>query len=259
MLVDMKRWFRDLTLNVILRMVAGKRYCGGGADAEETRRCHQVLREFFELAGGFVAADAMPYLGWLDVGGLEKRMKKNAEELDGIVGGWLAEHREKEYSGENQKPEDFMDVMLSVVQSAELQAHALRLHACGGSDTTTVMLVWALSLLLNNRRVLKKAQEELDKHVGRERRVDESDISNLVYLHVIVKETLRLYPAGPLGGTREFTEDSHIGGYHVPKGTWLTVNLWKLQRDPNVWPDGPLEFRPERFLSRGKKCGCEGA
>ncbi|KAL0332664.1 UNVERIFIED_CONTAM: cytochrome [Sesamum calycinum] len=266
MLVDMKRWFRDLTLNVVLRMVAGKRYCGGGADAEETRRCHQVMREFFELAGLFVAADAMPYLGWLDIGGCEKRMKKTAEEMDGIVGR-MAEHREKEYSGENQTPQDFMDVMLSVGQSADLQAQydadTIIKATClvlisGGSDTTAVMLVWALSLLLNNCRVLEKAQEELDKHVGRERRVQDSDISNLVYLNAIIKETLRLYPAGPIGGTREFTEDSHIGGYHVPKGTWLIVNLWKLHRDPNVWPDDPLEFRPERFLSTGKNVDVKG-
>lgn len=112
------------------------------------------------------------------------------------------------------------------------------------------MLIWALSLLLNNRHVLKRAQEELDIHVGREKRVDESDIKNLVYLQAIVKETLRLYPAGPLGGFREFTKDCNVGGYHVPKDTWLIVNMWKLQRDPRVWLDGPLEFRPDRFLNR---------
>ncbi|KAK4404064.1 cytochrome [Sesamum angolense] len=120
------------------------------------------------------------------------------------------------------------------------------------------MLVWTLSLLLNNRRVLKIAQEELDKYVGRERRVQDLDISNLVYLNAIVKETLRLYPAGPLGGTREFSEDSHVGGYYVPKGTWLIMNLWKLHRDPNVWPDDPSEFRPERFLSTHKSVDVKG-
>ncbi|KAK6150746.1 hypothetical protein DH2020_015678 [Rehmannia glutinosa] len=104
------------------------------------------------------------------------------------------------------------------------------------------MLVWALSLLLNNRHVLKEAQEELDKHIGRERRVKESDISNLVYLQAITKETLRLYPAG----------------YHVQKGTWLIVNLWKLHRDPHVWGDDLLEFKPERFLSTHKNVDVRG-
>lgn len=118
----------------------------------------------------------------------------------------------------------------------------------GGTDTTTVVLVWALSLLLNNRPILKKAQDELDKHVGKERRVEESDIKNLPYLAAIIKETMRLYPAGPLGGIREFTKDCDVGGYHVSKGTWLIVNVWKLHRDPQLWAEDPLEFRPERFL-----------
>lgn len=110
------------------------------------------------------------------------------------------------------------------------------------------MLTWALSLLLNNRQALKKAQEEIDTHVGKDKLVNEPDIKNLVYLQAIVKETLRLYPAGFLGGPRTFSEDCVVAGYHVPKGTWLLINMWKLHRDPNTWSD-PLEFRPERFLT----------
>lgn len=118
----------------------------------------------------------------------------------------------------------------------------------GGSDTTAGTLTWAISLLLNNRHVLKKAQEELELHVGMDRQVDESDIRNLVYLQAIIKETLRLYPAGPLLGPREALEDCTIAGYRVPAGTRLVVNVWKIQRDPTVWTD-PSAFRPERFLA----------
>jgi len=114
-------------------------------------------------------------------------------------------------------------------------------------DTITVMLTWALSLLLNNPHALQKAQEEIDKQVGNDRQVDDSDINKLVYLQAIVKETLRLYPAAPLAAPRQFSEDCTLAGYHVPKGTWLMVNLWKIQHDPEIWPD-PFEFRPERFL-----------
>ncbi|KAL7141996.1 hypothetical protein ABFS83_08G092600 [Erythranthe nasuta] len=260
--VEMKQWFSNLNLNVVLRMVAGKRYYdgGGGGGGAETRRCMAVMRDFFDLAGMFVAADALPYLGWMDLGGHEKRMKETAKELDGIVGGWLAEHRKKrEYSGEDDDDDrDFMDVMLSVVQTANLQcqydADTIIKATCtiligGGSDTTTIMLVWVLCLLLNNPSVLKNAQQEIDEHVGRERRVNESDITNLIYLQAIVKETMRLHPAAPLGGLREFTEDTTVGGYLVPKGTWLIVNAWKLHRDPHVWGDDVMDFRPERFLS----------
>lgn len=117
--VDMKQWFGDLSMNVVLRMVVGKRFRGGD-DAEETRRCRRVMRDFFHLAGLLVPGDALPYLGWLDLGGQEKTMKRAAAELDDVVGEWLAEHRRRGYSGEN-KAQDFMDVMVSVVEGANFE------------------------------------------------------------------------------------------------------------------------------------------
>jgi len=67
-----------------------------------------------------------------------------------------------------------------------------------------VTLTWALCLLLNNPLVMEKAKEELDTQVGKERFVNESDRSKLVYIQAIIKETLRLYPPAPIGGPRAF-------------------------------------------------------
>ena len=120
-----------------------------------------------------------------------------------------------------------------------------------GADTTAVTLTWALSLLLNNKDVLKKTQAELDAMVGKERQVEESDLKNLVYLQAVLKETLRLYPAAPLSVPREAIADCTVSGYHIPAGTELFVNLYKIHRDPKVWQD-PSDFRPERFLTTNK-------
>lgn len=111
--------------------------------------------------------------------------------------------------------------------------------------------------MLNNRHTLKKVQQELEEQVGKERLVNESDINNLHYLQAVVKETLRLYPAGPLGGAREFTENCTLGGYNIQAGTRLILNLWKMHRDPRVWSE-PLEFQPERFLSTHKGIDVKG-
>ncbi|XP_059636470.1 flavonoid-6-hydroxylase-like [Cornus florida] len=117
----------------------------------------------------------------------------------------------------------------------------------GGIETTNVTLTWALSLLLNNRHVLRLVQEELDVHVRTERLVDET----------VLKETLRLYPLGPLAIPHLSIEDCVVGGYNIPKCTRLLVNLWKIHRDPHVWSD-PNEFRPERFLTRHKDVDVKG-
>ena len=126
-----------------------------------------------------------------------------------------------------------------------------------GTDTSSATLTWALSLLLNNHEVLNKAIHELDTQIGKERMVVESDLKNLVYLQAIVKETLRLYPPGPLSAPHESTEDCVVGGYHVPAGTRLLTNLSKIQRDPVLYPD-PLEFRPERFFTTHKGIDLKG-
>ena len=108
-----------------------------------------------------------------------------------------------------------------------------------------VTLTWAIALLLNNRHTLKRAQAELDAHIGRDRFVSESDMGKLVYIQAIVKETLRLYPAAPLSAPHEFNKDCTIGGYYISKDTRLMTNLRKIQTDPKMWPDDPLGFKPD--------------
>ncbi|CAL1410906.1 unnamed protein product [Linum trigynum] len=257
---QMNKWFGDMNLNVILGMVAGKRYFGSVAveDEKQAERCRKLMRDFFHYAGQLVVRDMFPFLGFLDIGGHEKTMKKLNDDLNSLAEEWIEEHRNKREitSSEDEQQQDFIDVLLSVLKDVDLNGYDLD-TVCkstvmtlivGGTDTTTVTLTWALSLLLNNPSTLTRAQEELDEIVGKERLVDESDIAELPYFQAILKEAMRLYPAGPIGGPREFCKDCTVGGYHVPAGTRLLVNFYKLQADPKVWSN-PMEFKPERFLT----------
>ncbi|XP_027353751.1 cytochrome P450 CYP82D47-like [Abrus precatorius] len=252
LLVEMKQWLGDINLNAFLRMIAGKRF--SAENEQQARRVRRVLREFFRLMGLFVVGDAIPALGWLDLGGEVKNMKNTAIELDRIVVEWLEDHRQKRDTGETIAEQDFIDVLLSVIDGVDLAGYdadnvikaTCSTLIAASVDTTTVSTIWALSLLMNNRHALKKVQDELDEHVGKERLVHDSDINKLVYLQAVVKETLRLYPP-PFSGPREFTQDCILGGYHIPAGSRFILNLWKMHRDPQVWSE-PSEFQPERFL-----------
>lgn len=105
---------------------------------------------------------------------------------------------------------------------------------------------WTLSLLLNNPESLKKAQVEIDNCIGEDRRLlNESDIANLPYLRCIINETMRMYPPGPLV-FHESSNDCTVGGYYIPSGTMLLMNLWAMQNDPKNW-ENPKKFKPERF------------
>jgi len=116
-----------------------------------------------------------------------------------------------------------------------------------------------MALLLNHPDVLKKAQEEIDAHVvagGTSRRrglLDKNDLPHLPYLHCIISETLRLYPALPMLLPHEASADCEVRGYDVPAGTMVLVNAYAIHRDPAVWGQKPEEFRPERFIERGEE------
>lgn len=116
-----------------------------------------------------------------------------------------------------------------------------------GTDTTSATVEWAMAELIRKPTLLKKAQAELDEVVGREKRMEESDIAKLPYLQAVVKEVLRLHPAAPLIIPRRADNSVEIGGYVVPENTQVFVNIWGIGRDPNVWKE-PLKFKPERFL-----------
>lgn len=118
-----------------------------------------------------------------------------------------------------------------------------------GTDTVAVVIEWVLARLVLHQDVQARVHEELDRVVGPNRAVTESDAASLVFLQAVVKEVLRLHPPGPLlSWARLATSDVHVGGLLVPAGTTAMVNMWAITHDPAVWAN-PAEFKPERFLA----------
>lgn len=117
-LEDLKQCFQDLSLNIILRVVVGKRYCFKSNkcdDDKETKRIQKAIRDFFHLVGLFVPGDFFPYLRWLDLGGYEKNMINTAKELDFFLEKWLEEHKQQQ-----SNHQDFMAQMISILQSSHI-------------------------------------------------------------------------------------------------------------------------------------------
>lgn len=126
-----------------------------------------------------------------------------------------------------------------------------------GTDTSAGTMEWAMSLLLNNPEALVKAQAEIDSQIGHSRLINEYDLIKLPYLHGIINETLRMCPAAPLLVPHESSEECTIGGFRIPRGTMLLVNMWAVQNDPKLW-DEPSKFNPERFQGlQGERDGFE--
>jgi len=116
-----------------------------------------------------------------------------------------------------------------------------------GSETSAITIIWAMSEMMKNPEVMKKAQAEVREVFNRNGRVDETAINEMKYLKLLVKETLRAHPPSALLLPRESKERCEINGYEIPAKTKVIVNSWAIARDPKYWTE-PESFIPERFL-----------
>jgi len=105
--------------------------------------------------------------------------------------------------------------------------------------------------LLRHPDVMSKVRAELRDELGSKLHPDESDIDRLPYLRAVVMESMRLHPPSPmLMPHLAMADGAEVGGFPVPSGTKVIVNLWAVMRDPAVWPE-PEAFVPERFVGAG--------
>lgn len=121
----------------------------------------------------------------------------------------------------------------------------------GGTDTSSNTIEFAIAEMMYKPEVMKRVQEELEAVVGKDNMVEESHIHKLSYLQAVMKETLRLHPVLPLLIPHCPSETTNVGGYTIPKGSRVFLNVWAIHRDPSIW-ENPLEFDPTRFLLDAK-------
>ncbi|XP_071494327.1 cytochrome P450 2J5-like [Diadema antillarum] len=117
----------------------------------------------------------------------------------------------------------------------------------GGFETVSASLLWYFLCMAKYPKIQAKVQEELDRVVGRDRLPSLSDKPNLPYTQATIAECTRRYPAVPAQIPHGTRCDVKIGGYDIPKGSYVVNNSFTLAMSPGEWED-PECFRPERFL-----------
>ncbi|MDC3955291.1 cytochrome P450 [Polyangium jinanense] len=188
---------------------------------------------------------AIPIPMWLPTQ-RNRRKREAIRELDSIVMKFVADWRR---SGQDRG--DLLSMLMLAhgearggVTHDELRDHLITMFSAG-HETTAFTLVWAWILLSQHPDVEAELWTELDRVLGG-RPPTAEDLPQLVYTTMIVKETLRLYPAGWLLSPREPHEDITLGGYTIPKGSMIFISPYVLHRDGRFFPE-PERFRPERF------------
>jgi cytochrome P450 len=137
----------------------------------------------------------------------------------------------------------------AVMTDQQVRDEALTLFGAG-HETTAVTMSWTWFLLAQYPQIEARLHAELDEVLGG-RAPTFDDLPRLRYTEMIIKEALRLYPPA-FGVSREPIVDTKIGDYDIPKSSVVFINIFGVQRDPNIFPE-PERFDPERFSSENEK------
>ncbi|XP_071741954.1 trimethyltridecatetraene synthase-like [Rutidosis leptorrhynchoides] len=255
----LKDLLSTVSLNVISRMVLGKRYLDESEDSiVSPDDFKKMLDELFLLNGVFNIGDSIPWLDFMDLQGYIKRMKTVGKKFDRFLEHVLDEHNaRRKAEGEKFVATDMVDLLLELADDPDLdvklERHGVKAFTqdllAGGTESSAVTVEWAISEILKRPEIFEKATEELDRVIGKNKWVREKDMPNLPYIESIAKETMRLHPVAPMLVPRKARENCKVLGYDVTEGTQVFVNVWTIGRDPTLW-DNPDEFYPDRFIGK---------
>ncbi|XP_049361425.1 flavonoid 3'-monooxygenase CYP75B137-like [Solanum verrucosum] len=241
-------------LNVITSML-----WGGTVKGEERASLgaefRHVVTEMSALCSIPNLSDYYPGLAWFDFQGVTKKMKVLVKRFDKIFDSMIDQRQKLDRNGVGQESKDFLQVLLKLKDESDakmpltmIELKALLMDMIiGGTDSTSNTIEFAMAEIMNKPDVLRKLQQELEAVVGKDNIVDESHVKQLPYLYAVMKEVLRIHPAAPVLVPHCPSETCTVGGYTVPKGSCIFINVWAIHRDPSIWKN-PTEFRPKRFL-----------
>ncbi|GJS92637.1 premnaspirodiene oxygenase-like protein [Tanacetum coccineum] len=213
----------------------------------------ELVKEASAAAAGFNISDLFPSSTLLPIlTGFKAKLGNICGRYDEITGNIIKEHHAKKVV--TYEDEDLVDVLLRYQDDVEFPLSIADIKSIimdiftGGSETSSTTVDWAMTEMLKHPRIMEKAQDEIREVVSRRGTIDGTCIQELVFLKLIVKETLRIHPPTPLLLPRESRERCKINGYDIPAKSKVIVNAWAIGRDPMWWKD-PEKFHPERFLN----------
>ncbi|GER34683.1 cytochrome P450 [Striga asiatica] len=245
--VDLTKKIFDFVSMSVCRAVFGE------VGVKDRAAMVEMMKEAVTMAAGFELADLFPSFKLLHLLSLNRvKLVRMRRKVDRILDGMLKEHRRKGRSGEFGG-EDIVDVLLRMQRDGDLQFPITDDNIKGvvfdmfaaGSETSAGTLDWAMVELMRNPDVMAKAQAEIRGALKGKKFIEESDVQELKYLKLVIKETLRLHPQAPFL-FRSCREECEISGYSISPKTKVLISFWSMGRDPKYWAE-PEIFRPERF------------
>ncbi|KAK1408879.1 hypothetical protein QVD17_40995 [Tagetes erecta] len=224
-------------------------------DSTSSHEIKDVIWGVMEVGGKPNLVDFFPILKPIDPQGLASQGTIYAKRLFAIFDSIIDQRLQTRADNDSSTQGDVLDVLLNINSKDESEfsinemKHLFSDLFIAGTDTVSTTLEWAMTELIRDPKKMKVARLELIKQTtqNNDMALQERDISQLSYLHAVIKETLRLHPPVPFLLPHQAIRDVEVEGFVIPKDAQILCNVWAIGRDPTIWPN-PEAFMPERFF-----------
>ncbi|KAI9473910.1 MAG: cytochrome P450 [Benjaminiella poitrasii] len=180
-----------------------------------------------------------------------RKFDRSVKLMHDVVGSVIAER--KNSSDASNMDKDLLGFMLNARDehnlglSDENIRDQVTTFLIAGHDTTANTLAWTLYELARHPDIQNKVLQEIaDNHITWDTLPSSEQISNLKYIHQVIKEVLRLYP--PVRVLTKYCKEDCIvpGGYKIKAGANCNVNVYSLHHNEAIYPDN-YRFDPDRW------------
>ncbi|GJV85780.1 cytochrome P450 71A1-like protein [Tanacetum coccineum] len=185
----------------------------------------RLIDELQSLITNFFVEDlwpGLPFASLIDkLTGKIDRLEKCFQDLDSFYQELIDERLNTQNVKSCEEDQDILDILIQLkkeqlLNSTEFTNNHIKAMLTdvlvAGTDASAATVVWAMTALIKNPKVMKKVQEEVQNVIPR----------------VAKKDTI-------------------LQGYIIKEKTLVHVNALAIGRDPESW-ENPEEFLPERFL-----------
>ncbi|XAR64081.1 Ent-kaurene oxidase [Bertholletia excelsa] len=199
--------------------------------------------------------DFFPYLKWVPNRGFEKKIQQMDFRRQAVMKALIGEQKKRIASGKELNC--YLDYLLSEAKTlTEKQIGMLLWEVIiEASDTTLVATEWAMYELAKNPSIQDRLYKEIQSVCG-SNKVTEENLCQLPYLSAVFHETLRRHSPVPIIPMRYVQEDTELGGYRVPAGSEIAINLYGCNMEEKKYDT--MDLYKTMAFGGGKRM-CAGA
>nr|QUN00512.1 cytochrome P450 701A58 [Tripterygium wilfordii] len=206
-----------------------------------------LVTDFMEGAIEVDWRDFFPYLKWIPNSSFERKIQQTCLHREVVMNALISDQKKRIALGEEKNC--FLDYLLSEAKTLRDDQLMMLLWETiiETSDTTLVTTEWAIYELAKDPERQDKLYRQIQDICGSQK-ISEEHLSKLTYLNAVFHETIRKYSPAPVVPLRYAHEDTELGGYYIPAGSEIAINIYGCNMNKKQWED-PEEWNPERFLN----------